>query len=356
MAHNRRPTNNNNNNENDFSAAGLQMPASLASAGYQALRTSKDIQQPQQPQQLGEPMTFITDQGRYWSGTCYYVTIAILIALIVLAAVLSGVIARHGALEHGDRTKCGTRWIREGDWCGNVILAGMGSSTTSTLRRLTTDPNMKVLGIESGQDFINAPEANIVINLFNFGDLIPNFPNKYHWQMPTEPDAGLGGRSDLQDGGRALSGGSQLNFGVMIRGSIANWNEFDASLGSPGYFDGAAMTAVFESLEDFNGHGQILDLTTRGDGSSPTQTWKVDSVPRAPLAGTDSESFVKLMVAAFPGENDYRDQSYNTPGYDTGIFAHIDLLIDHATTSPLYRWSGRKAFLGPDVMNQATYT
>ena len=174
--------------------------------------------------------------------------------------------------------------------------------------------------------------------------------------MPTEPDAGLGGRSDLQDGGRALSGGSQLNFGVMIRGSIANWNEFDASLGSPGYFDGAAMTAVFESLEDFNGHGQILDLTTRGDGSSPTQTWKVDSVPRAPLAGTDSESFVKLMVAAFPGENDYRDQSYNTPGYDTGIFAHLDFLFDHATTSPLYRWSGRKAFLGPDVMNQATYT
>jgi choline dehydrogenase len=214
---------------------------------------------------------------------------------------------------------------------------------------------MKVLGIESGQDFINAPEANIVFNLFNFGDLITNFPNKYHWQMPSEPMPGLGGRVIVQDAGRALSGGSQINFMLMFRGSVANFDAFDASLGSPGYFDGASMTAVYQAMEFYNGHGNVLDLSTRGDGTLPTQTVRVDSVPRAPLAGTDSEAFVNLMVAAFPGENDIRDQSYNTPGYDLGISGRFDFLFDHATTEP-YRWSGRKAFLGPDVMNQASYT
>ena len=354
MAHNRRPTNNN-NNENDFSAAGLQMPPSLASAGYQALRTSKDIQQPQQPQQLGEPMTFITDQGRYWSGTCYYVTIAILIALIIVGCIVTGVIVRHTALEHGDRVRCGDIQIQEGEWCGKYIIAGIGSTTSPTLRRLSTDPTKKILALEAGSDFSTDPEVNVVGNIFRFQQIWIDYPNKYHWMINGAGEPGLAG-PQIYLGGRALSGGSQDNYMLMGRGTIAAHDDFDASVGSPGTFNGAAMSATFLELEYLNEHGHHTgdNLALRGDGTLPTQTWKIDVIPHVDATGFDQITLTNFFVSVL-GVPDRRTQSYSAPGVDLGVFPYLEGLFDFDTSSPMLRWSGRKAFMDASVMDQTTY-
>jgi len=364
MAHNRRPTNNNNNNnENDFSAAGLEMPPSLATTGYQALRTSKDIQQQKQPQNVGEPMTFMTDQGRYYSGTCYWITIAVAIGLVVLTAVIVGVIVRHRTRTHIETKRCGTIDIPEDAICVDWIIGGCGTAGATAAREISADPTLSVLCVESGPDWYNRPDVLDASNFFGYIATIDETnANKYYYDLhgsrePALLGTGFFGPEPARKyfrGGRMLGGSACVNFQLTFRSDEDSWNEWDTLAGSPGTLTGASMYQIFHDIEYLNAHGHYAFDATRGDGSLPTQTVKIDVTPHGNIAGSDYESIPNFISAALSIPV-YTDVSYNALGNRIGAYPYVEFLKDFDTTTPELRWSGRASFLGPDVMNQQTY-
>lgn len=351
----RRPVNNNNDNNNGFE--GIQIPPTSA-AGYQPLRSSAETAKP-----IGQPYTQLDSQGRTWfNATCYGITIAIFIVLLAVGCVVTGVIVWHRAQEHVETKRCGDITIPESSLCVDVIIGGCGTAGSTAAREISADPSLSVLCIEEGPDWYNLTEVLTIGNfLAYFQSLDGPVANKFYYDYHTTYETGLLGVGPLGPtpgrihirGGRGLGGSASFNYMFTFKNVESFWDDWDTIGGSSGTWSGAAMYQVMKELEHFNDHGQYIPDATRGDGSLPTQTWKVDLYPGYSIVGTDQEALMKLIGGSL-GLPEYPDSAYNTLGNRLGVYPHIELLRDFDTTSPRLRWSARASFLGPDVMNQAT--
>ena len=129
---------------------------------------------------------------------------------------------------------------------------------------------------------------------------------------------------------------------------------FDADVGSPGTFTGAAMYQTFEDLE-YLGPNQYTDLTTRGNGGTAAQTWKIWPLPQGTNDGSDSWQLSSLFSSSL-GLTTYATESYNQPGNNIGVFPYTEFLVDfNSSTSDPWRWSSRRAFMNAAVMDQTTH-
>lgn len=142
----------------------------------------------------------------------------------------------------------------------DYIVVGGGSAGSVLAGRLTEDPHVRVLVLESGGGgdswVVNTPAAVVA--------MLPTRLNNHAFE--TVPQAGLGGRRGYQPRGKCLGGSSAINAMVYVRGHRWDYDHW-ASLGNPGwgyddllpYFRRSEHNeAIFD---DFHGQGGPLNVS-----------------------------------------------------------------------------------------------
>lgn len=107
-------------------------------------------------------------------------------------------------------------------------MIGGGPAGLTVAHRLSEDPNVNVLVLESGpadtgEDVITIP-----------GLIGHDIGGAYDWNLTTVPQTYLDGRARAIPQGRALGGGTLLNGMLWNRGSRADYDDWVA-LGNPGW-------------------------------------------------------------------------------------------------------------------------
>lgn len=279
-----------------------------------------------------------------------------LLALAFLAWAIATTIIAANRVDPPGTFQCGAATVVDGDLCYDYIIVGGGTAGLAAAKKISDDSRVSVLVLEEGPDYV-AWDPNVLLlgYALDYFTLPSRFPNRYYFSSLSQPEPGLDNINEHIAGGRTLGGGSSENFLGQYRHADSWWNEFDATVGSPGRFDADSIHDVFQSIEWLEDYGHYATTPTRGFGQLPSQRWKLQTFPTNNVIGYDGELFTNVMAQAF-GIPAYFNESYNNPGFELGAFAYSELLLNFNETSPQERWSGRFAFMDSTIIDQTTYT
>ncbi|TAL93190.1 MAG: choline dehydrogenase [Paraburkholderia sp.] len=124
----------------------------------------------------------------------------------------------------------------------DYIVVGAGSAGCVVARRLSDNPEVRVLLIEAGPPpagFWQRVPAGMA-KMFS--------ANRFNWGFNTEPVPGLNGRQLFWPRGKTLGGSSAINGMVFTRGNKADYDDWSA-MGNPGW-SWADVLPYFKKLED----------------------------------------------------------------------------------------------------------
>ncbi len=124
----------------------------------------------------------------------------------------------------------------------DTIIVGAGSAGCVLADRLSADGRRSVLVLEAGPSdrrfWIHVP--------LGYGKTF--YDPEVNWAYRTEPDPGLGGRTDYWPRGKVLGGSSSINAMVFMRGHPADYDDWKAA-GNPGWgWDD--VLPYFKAIED----------------------------------------------------------------------------------------------------------
>ncbi|XP_031330253.1 glucose dehydrogenase [FAD, quinone]-like [Photinus pyralis] len=150
------------------------------------------------------------------------------------------------------------------DGAYSYIVVGSGAAGAVVANRLSEDPNVKVLLLESGGPPFDTTETPAIASLAQF--------TRQNWNYLTEKQENFG--LGLVDGivgypgGRVLGGSTVINYMMYIRGNKADYNRW-ANLGNPGwsyeevlpYFRKLEDSKVKVADEEYRGHGGLLTVS-----------------------------------------------------------------------------------------------
>lgn len=134
----------------------------------------------------------------------------------------------------------------------DYVIVGAGAAGCVLAGRLTEDPGVRVLLLESGRErrspLLSIPAAETV--------LMGN--PRYDWCFETDADPTIEGRSVGIPRGRLLGGSNAINGMIFVRGQREDYDDWER-LGNPGWsWDG--VLPYFRSME----HAHDLDGDSRG--------------------------------------------------------------------------------------------
>ncbi|MFY1700764.1 GMC family oxidoreductase [Micromonospora sp. WMMA1923] len=129
----------------------------------------------------------------------------------------------------------------------DYVVVGAGAAGCVLAGRLTEDPTVSVLLLESGRQrrspLLSIPAAETI--------LMGN--PRYDWCFDTEADPTIGGRSLRIPRGRLLGGSNAINGMIFVRGQRQDYDDW-AALGNPGW-SWEGVLPYFRSMERVAGIG-----------------------------------------------------------------------------------------------------
>lgn len=141
----------------------------------------------------------------------------------------------------------------------DYIIVGAGASGCVLANRLSAHAANRVLILEAGEKDENPQIANP-------GGFVNLWKTNLDWQVQTEEQPGLAGRSILINQGKVLGGSTSVNAMMYVRGNPANFDQWE-TMGATGwgYKD---VLPYFKSIENFEGeespwHGKQGELNIR---------------------------------------------------------------------------------------------
>jgi choline dehydrogenase len=278
-------------------------------------------------------------------------TIIILGALLALAllAVLLLSILLPLFVNKPCTTRCGDLTIGCDELCVTDLIIGGGTAGLSLANRLSANTSHNVLVIEAGDNFINEPLVSDPIDGLFFEDLYLIEPSRFHFQIQTALQSS--GYQMTFNGGRLLGGSSSINDCAMFRGTPRFWDELDAATGGTGRFASEHVNQIFKEMEWLKASDVYVPDATRGQTENAV---KIEVIPRILNTSDDAHLMGELFANAL-GYSWPHTVGANDPAATVGAFPQFDMLYDfNATSNPIVRWSGQKAYLNDTVVDQDT--
>lgn len=118
-----------------------------------------------------------------------------------------------------------------------IIIGGGLTGCTTAARLHQSNPFLKILIIEAGPDASSNPNIATPMGSFALTG------SELDWQYPSLPDASTNNRVHMNNAGKALGGGTTINYGQWFRGDRADYDEVSKRpnstffpLGHPSFF------------------------------------------------------------------------------------------------------------------------
>ena len=153
----------------------------------------------------------------------------------------------------------------------DYIIAGGGLTGCVVASRLKErDPTLKVLILEAGVD----PSSNP--NTQSFPGLFSLLGSELDWSYPTLPQANTDDRPHAVHAGKALGGGSVINFGGWTRGDAADYDQWARMVGDERWsYEGLLpffrkSETFFDAKADPKHHGFDGPITVTADSQTVT--------------------------------------------------------------------------------------
>lgn len=200
----------------------------------------------------------------------------------------------------------------------DYIIVGAGSAGCVLANRLTEDPSVEVLLLETGGSdksiFIQMPTALS----------IPMNTKKYNWQFETEPEPFLNDRKMHCPRGKVLGGSSSINGMVYVRGHAKDFDEWQQE-GAEGW-DYAHCLPYFKKAETWSFGGNVY---RGGEG---------------PLAVNNGNEMENPLYQAFIDAG-VEAGYFHTEDYNAKLQEGFGPM--HMTIKDGVRWSTANAYLKP---------
>lgn len=108
----------------------------------------------------------------------------------------------------------------------DYIFVGGGLTGCATAARLHQgNPSLKIIIVEAGPNPSQNPNVGPAMGSFALT------ASDLDWQYPSLPDASTGNRVHINNAGKALGGGSTINYGGWSRGDAADYDEWGEIVG-----------------------------------------------------------------------------------------------------------------------------
>lgn len=176
----------------------------------------------------------------------------------------------------------------------DYIIAGGGLTGCVVASRLKErDPTLKVLILEAGVD----PSSNP--NTQSFPGLFSLLGSELDWSYPTLPQANTDDRPHAVHAGKALGGGSVINFGGWTRGDAADYDQWARMVGDERWsYEGLLpffrkSETFFDAKADPKHHGFDGPITVTAVSAS-------DENRKYPLREPVKDAFMEIGVPFNP--------------------------------------------------------
>ncbi|MCX7277003.1 MAG: GMC family oxidoreductase N-terminal domain-containing protein [Burkholderiales bacterium] len=209
----------------------------------------------------------------------------------------------------------------------DTIIIGAGTAGCLLAKRLSEDPQRRVLLLEAGQHD-NYPWIHIPVGyLYCIGN------PRTDWLYRTQPEPGLNGRALRYPRGKVLGGSSSINGMIYMRGQARDYDHWAKLTGDPAW-SWEQTLPYFRRHEDHYLGGDAL----HGAGGE----WRIE---KQRLRWDVLDAFaLAAQQAGIPASPDFNRGDNHGVGYF------------EVTQKRGWRWNTAKAFLRPACMGRPNFT